>query len=110
MADSLSGSVSERKRHSFLTDFVIRLVKEKPLGMIGGVITLVLLLTAIFANFLAPYGMNETWVGGFLEPPSTSFWFGTDNVGRDILSRIIFGARVSVIVGLAAASLGTILS
>ena len=110
MADSSSGRVAERKRHSWPVRFAIRLVKEKPLGMIGGVITLVLLITAISADFFAPYGMNEAWVGGFLEPPSASFWLGTDNVGRDILSRIIFGARVSVIVGLAAASLGTIVS
>jgi len=89
---------------------VIRLVKEKPLGTVGGIITLLLLLTGIFADLVAPYGMNETWVGGFLTPPSAKFWLGTDNLGRDILSRIIYGARISVIVGLAAASLGTIVS
>ena len=110
MADSSSGGVVERKRHSFLVDFVIRLVKEKPLGTVSGVITLLLLLTGIFANFIAPYGVNETWVGDFLGPPSAKFWMGTDNIGRDILSRVIFGARVSVIVGLSATTIATILS
>ena len=110
MADSSSGRVVERKRRFFLVGFLIRLVKEKPLGTVGAVITLLLLFTAIFANLVAPYGMNETWVGDFLTPPSAKFWLGTDNLGRDILSRIIFGARISVTVGLAAASLGTVVS
>ena len=107
MADSL---VVERKRHSFLVDFVIRLVKEKPLGTVGAVITLILLLTGIFADFLAPYGMNELHGADKLAAPSAQFWFGTDNLGRDLLTRIIFGARISVIIGLAAATLATLLS
>ena len=110
MADSSSEMVTERKRHSFLVDFLIRLVKEKPLGTVGAVITLVLLLTGIFADLIAPYGMNETWVGDYLIPPSPGFWFGTDRLGRDILSRVIYGARVSVIVGLSASIIATILN
>ncbi|GAG81844.1 unnamed protein product, partial [marine sediment metagenome] len=90
MADSLPGEVAERKRHSFLVAFLIRLVKEKPLGTIGGIITLLLLFVGIFADFLAPYRMNEL-TGGFLTPPSAEFWMGTDQVGRDVLSRVIFG-------------------
>jgi len=110
VADSSSGRVAETKRHSTLVGFLIRLVKEKPLGTVGGIITLLLLLTGIFADFLAPYGMNECWVGDFLTPPSAKFWFGTDNLGRDIFSRVIFGARISVIVGLAGSTIATILS
>jgi len=110
MADSSSGRLAETKRHSWLVGFLIRLAKEKPLGAAGGIIALLLLFTGIFADFIAPYGMNECWVGDFLTPPSAQFWFGTDNVGRDILSRIIFGARISVIVGLSASILATIMS
>ena len=110
MADSSLGRVAEKKRRSKLAEFLIRLVKEKPLGTVGGVITLLLLLTGIFADFLAPYGMNETWVGGFLTPPSAKFWLGTDSIGRDMLTLIIFGARISVVVGLAASTLATIIS
>ena len=108
MADSSSGRVSERKKHSFFVDFFIRLVKEKPLGTVGGVITLVLLLTGIFANFLAPYGYNEM-TGEFLGAPSPRFWLGTDQLSRDLLSRVIYGARISVIIGLAAPALSTVM-
>ncbi len=108
--DTSSEMVAEPKRHSFLVDFWIRLVKEKPLGMVGGIITLLLLLTGIFADFLAPYGMNETHIIDRLLAPSARYWLGTDDLGRDILSRVIFGARVSVIVGLAGATIATILS
>jgi peptide/nickel transport system permease protein len=110
LTDNSSGKRAERKRRSFLVDFGVRLVKEKPLGMIGAVITLVLLLTGIFADFLAPYGMNELHKEFVLSPPSTQFWLGTDNLGRDLLSRVIYGARISVIVGLASATIATILS
>ena len=50
---------AERKRHSWLVGFFVRLVKEKPLGTVGLIITLLLLLTGIFADFVAPYGMNQ---------------------------------------------------
>jgi peptide/nickel transport system permease protein len=108
--NSSSGGVAERKRCSGLVGFVIRLVKEKPLGAAGGIITLLLLLTGIFADLLAPYGMNETNPAAALLAPSAKYWLGTDNLGRDLLSRIIFGARVSVIVGLTAATMATFLS
>jgi peptide/nickel transport system permease protein len=102
-----SGTVTTPKRRSRTADFFIRLVKEKPLGTVGAVITLGLLLTGIFADFIAPYGMNETWVADSLLPPSAKFWLGTDNVGRDLLSRVIYGARISVIVGLAGSTIAT---
>jgi len=107
-ADSSSGGAAERKRRSFLVNFFVRLVREKPLGTFGLVVTLLLLLTGIFADFLAPYGMNEAHKASLLEPPSAQFWLGTDNLGRDLLTRVIYGARVSVIVGLAASILATV--
>ncbi len=110
MADSLSGRVAETKRHSWLVGFLIRLVKEKPLGMVGGIITLLLLFTGIFADFIAPYGVNEVHMDDYLAPPSATYWLGADNLGRDMLSRVIFGARVSVIAGLAGSIWATIVS
>ncbi len=108
--ESSSPKATETRRPSGPIDFLKRLVKEKPLGVVGAIITLLLLLTGIFADVIAPYGMNECWAGEFMAPPSAKFWFGTDNLGRDILSRVIIGARVSVIVGLAASTLATVLS
>ncbi len=99
--------VKEPKRRSLLADFFVRLVKEKPLGTLGGVIVLLLLLSAIFADQLAPYGMNETHIADRLSPPSARYILGTDNLGRDILSRIIYGARISMYVGLGASALLT---
>ncbi len=110
MADSSLRRVTETKRHSFFVGLLIRLVKEKPLGTVGLVITLILLFTGIFADLLAPYGMNEMNLVDRLAAPSARYWFGTDNAGRCVLSRVIFGARVSVIIGLMASILATIIS
>ncbi len=99
-----------KKKHSSFVKFLIGLVKEKPLGSIGAVITLLLLFTGIFADFLAPYGMNDVNIEERLLAPSAKYWLGTDNVGRDLLSRVIYGARVSVIVGLVASIIATVLS
>ena len=100
----------EAKRYPFLVDLLIRLVKEKPLGTVGGVIVLLLLVVGILANVLAPYGFNDIYVGGRLSPPSGDFLLGTDNLGRDMLSRIIFGARVSMYVGMGASAIATLLA
>jgi peptide/nickel transport system permease protein len=99
---------SERKQPSGLVGFLRRLVKEKPLGTVGLVIVLLLLFFGIFANYLAPYGMNQTNVVDRLAPPSAQYLMGTDNLGRDILSRVIYGARISLNVGLSATAVSLI--
>jgi peptide/nickel transport system permease protein len=110
MADSSLETVTVIGRRFALADFFRRLVKEKPLGLAGGIITLLLLLTGIFADVIAPYGMNETNMDHYLAAPSSEHLLGADNLGRDILSRVIYGARISVIVGLAASVLATVVS
>jgi peptide/nickel transport system permease protein len=102
-------SIEGQQRRNALTSFLFKLFREKPLGAVCGVITLVLLLIGIFADVLAPYGMNET-SGNRLLPPSAEYWLGTDDLGRDLLSRVIHGARVSMVVGLSVSLLGTIIS
>ncbi len=102
-----SETVAEPKRHRLLVDLFIRLVKEKQIGVVGLVIVMVLAFTAIFAELLAPYGWNEFILADRLAPPSPQYLLGTDNLGRDLLSRIIFGARISIFVAFGAATLST---
>lgn len=90
--------------------FLIRLVREKPLGAVGGAVFLVFLLCGIFADFLAPYGVNETNMAHRLEAPSWDFPLGTDHLGRDVLSRILIGAQLSMIVAFLAAGFATVVS
>ena len=100
----------EPKRHSFLVSLLIRLWREKPLGTVGLAIVLLLLFTSIFADFLAPYEMGEIDLRNMLAGPSSEHWLGTDHLGRDELSQIIYGARVSVIIGLTGTALTTVIS
>ena len=97
-------------RRSAVVTFFRRIIKEKPLGTVGAAITALLLLVGIFADLLAPYGMNETNMEQPLAAPSDSNWLGTDDLGRDVLTRVIYGARVSVVVGLTGATLATLIS
>jgi peptide/nickel transport system permease protein len=98
------------KRPNAYSEFFRRLFREKPLGAIGAVICLIFLFAGIFADLLAPYGYNQIMPINRMKPPSWQFWFGTDNLGRDIFSRILYGARLSVIIGLSAATLATVIS
>jgi len=108
--EATTEAIVEEKKRGALVNFFVRLVREKPMGTFGGVITLIFLVSAIFGDFLAPYGMNEIGVAPTLAPPSVDHLMGSDQLGRDVLSRIIYGARVSVIVGLAATTLATFIS
>lgn len=72
--------------------------KNKP-AIAGTFIVIFFVLLAIFARFIAPQGINDQNIGIRLQPPSAAHWFGTDDFGRDIFSRIVFGARLSLRVG-----------
>jgi len=106
---TVSGT-EQPKRRGALADFSIRMVREKPLGIVGIFIVLLLLFAGIFADIVAPEGMNEPNLRNYLAPPSADNLLGADNLGRDILSRVIYGARISVVVGLSAASISVLLS
>ena len=96
-------------QRSALVDVVVRLARYKPLGFAGGLVVLVLLFVGIFANFLAPYGFNDMSLAQRLSAPSAAHLLGTDNTGRDVLSRIIYGARISMTVGLAGAAIHVVM-
>ncbi len=90
-----------------------KFARAKPMGAAGAVIVVIIVLAAILAPVVSPYdpydsNLNELGLPVRLEGPSWSFPLGTDAIGRDVLSRIIYGSRVSLIVGLGAVALGTL--
>ena len=84
-----------------------RTIRRKPLGAVSAALLTVIVLMAIFADVIAPYDPLETHPEIRLSPPSRAHPFGTDDIGRDVLSRIIHGARISLWVGLLAVGIGT---
>ena len=86
-----------------------RLVREKPLGLVGALIVCVITIAAVGSSF-SPYGPNELGAGGRLVGPSLGHPFGTDNLGRDVFSRVLYGARVSMWVGFLAVATSVFLS
>ena len=103
-----TASVINEGRRSPLVDFLVRLVKTKPFGTAGGLVILVLIFIAIFADIIAPYPPNELHVLDRLQGPSAKYLLGTDQVGRDLLSRLIDGGRISLFVGFAATTLNIV--
>ena len=81
--------------------------KRNKLAVLGGFIVLTLFITAIFAPLLSPYDPNSINVKHILEPPGRTHPLGTDDLGRDILSRMIWGARISLAVGFVAVGIST---
>ena len=102
--------VIEPKRRSRLADFFIRLVKEKPLGTASGIIILIWILVAIFADVLTPYPPDEMHLADRLQGSSAQYLLGTDHIGRDFLSRLILGGRLSILFGLSITALSTVIS
>ena len=99
-----------RTRRSRLADLFVRMVKEKPLGTASGIIVFILILVAIFADVLAPYPHDEIHLLDRLQGSSGQYLLGTDQLGQDFLSRILYGARSSLLVGLAATTLKVVVA
>ncbi len=108
--DQLNGGPGRTRR-------LLRLGRQRPLGAVGAVVIFILLVTAIFGQDItvggstivpgfSPYPAAETDVVNKLAPPSWDHIAGTDSLGRDMFSRIIYGARTAMIIGLAATSIG----
>jgi peptide/nickel transport system permease protein len=86
-----------------------RFIRKKPLGAVGGFVILVMVLTAVLANVLQTHDPIATDAANTLARPSVEHWLGADHLGRDIYSRLVHGARVSLIVGVASTLLGSVL-
>ena len=104
--DSLQGVLRTRGKRS-IASVLLRFMTRKPLGAAGGIVIVSLVFVAIMAPLLAPFDPYAHNIPERMEPPSTGHWVGTDIFGRDQLSRIIYGSRVSLYVGLGAVILSS---
>lgn len=105
--------VPDRRRSFRLgraSEFFSRLFRERPLGAVGAVICVLLLLTGVFADVIAPEGYNAISPLDRLKPPSAEHWLGTDQLGRDLFARIVHGAQLSIVIAFAATTLSILIS
>ncbi len=99
MARETAISIEEIRKPSSEFRRVMKVMMGRWVTLLGLVIILAFVLTAIFAPLLAPYGPNDLGLTGFLQQPSSAHLLGTDNLGRDTLSRLIYGSQISILVG-----------
>src|SRR4051794_13564284 len=83
--------------------------RRQPLGTFGMALVIIMALAGLFADWIAPYSPTANDFAAMTEPPSWAHWLGTDQLGRDLLSRILFGARTAFIVGLTSSLIGGVL-
>lgn len=81
-------------------------LKRNRSAMLGLFILAVLTFSSMFANMIAPYSYDQQNLSNLLQEPSLQHWFWTDNFGRDIFSRVLYGGRISLIVGLISVGIG----
>ena len=82
------------------------LCRRQPLGAAGGLVVIAMIVMAVFANYISPYDPEAASFENMLTAPNADFWFGTDQFGRDILTRLIYGARTALFVGFTCAIIG----
>ncbi|TVR76572.1 MAG: ABC transporter permease [Sphaerobacteraceae bacterium] len=90
-----------RPHRTLWRDAFSRLIANR-LALFGMIVILAIVFMAVFAPLIAPYDYRDQHLGSTFQSPSSEWWMGTDNVGRDMFSRMIYGARVSMLVGLGA--------
>jgi peptide/nickel transport system permease protein len=110
VAEAVRARQSAQRVQSRLLELGARLIREKPLGILGAGIVFGMLGVAVLADVIAPYGYAQTSLLHRFQGSTVEHWLGTDQLGRDLLSRIIYGTRVSLSVSLGAAALGTLLA
>jgi len=91
-------------------DVWVQILRRKPLGTVGGVIVLGMLVAAVMADWISPYGFAQTSLRERFISMSPAHWLGTDQLGRDLLTRLIYGARISLYVGFGAVALGSVIA
>ncbi|HSB41185.1 MAG TPA: ABC transporter permease [Methylomirabilota bacterium] len=91
-------------------DVWVRMLRSKPLGTAGGLIVLLMLVAAVLADWIAPYGYAQTSLRERFVAMNAAHWLGTDELGRDLLTRLLYGARISLYVGFGAIAIGSVLA
>ena len=86
----------------------LRRLLRNPLALTGLIVVVLAVLAALLANLIAPYPPDHTDFSAALQPPSPAHWFGTDELGRDQLSRVLFGLRVSLLVAVLSIALSLV--
>ncbi|MGI9335626.1 MAG: ABC transporter permease [Gammaproteobacteria bacterium] len=100
-----AGEELDALREPLLSRF-ITVCRKQPVGVAGGLVVIMMIVLAVFANVISPYDPEANNFEYMLEAPNADFWMGTDQFGRDILTRIIYGARTALFVGFACAFVG----
>ena len=98
---------NEEPKFSRFKDFLRKFKKQKT-AIAALVVIFILVLIAIFSYQIVPYGINEADYNSILQGPSAAHWFGTDEFGRDLFSRILCGTRISLTVGVLAVTVGAV--
>lgn len=96
----------DRPQRQSMGAAIRRFARRNPLGAAGAVIVLAMIVAAIFADVIAPYDPVANAFDRLSQPPSWENWFGTDQFGRDVLSRLIYGARTALLVGFVSSFVG----
>jgi peptide/nickel transport system permease protein len=106
--DSVVETLESQPKYSELKR-IVKVFFGRKVAVIGFAIIVLLIFAAIFAPLIAPYDPNELNLGEKLQKPSSAHWLGTDSLGRDTLSRVIYGSRTSLLVGVGATGLAVII-
>jgi peptide/nickel transport system permease protein len=114
-APSLGGAIAVDVRRlprtrPWYADVWVQMLRRKPLGTVGGAIVLGMLAAAILADVIAPYGFAQTSLRERLIGMNAAHWLGTDQLGRDLLTRLLYGARISLYVGFGAVFIGSVIA
>src|ERR1700752_2797675 len=104
-APAISTAPPIPRRRSVLVEFC----QQQPLGAVSFVIIFAMMFAGIFSEWVAPYNPLDIDFAGILTPPSWEHWCGTDAYGRDIFSRIIYGARTALVIGFTSSFIGSTL-
>ncbi len=106
---SADGGLEDLREKKSFGQKTVEMIKKQPLGTVGFLVVIAMIVMAVFANYLTPYDPEENDFASMLVAPGWEFLLGTDQFGRDILTRLIYGARTALFVGFVASFVGATL-